>query len=153
MASKKTSFSDRSRWNRAENALAAAVQELRLVGGVVLDMTRSNPTECGFRYDARVHAALALEGVLRYQPDPRGLLAARQAVCDYYAGYGARVGTDDVFLTSGTSEGYSFLFRLLCNPGDEVMVSVPGYPLLNFLADICDVKLRPYALVYDHGWQ
>ncbi|HSC46003.1 MAG TPA: pyridoxal phosphate-dependent aminotransferase, partial [Candidatus Acidoferrum sp.] len=147
-------FSDRTGWNRVENALMEELRRRQGTGVPVLDLTRSNPTECGFRYDeALIRGAFTGEGLLRYQPDPKGLRAGREAVCKYYAGCGLGIGPDELFLTSGTSEGYSFLFRLLCNAGDEVLVPVPGYPLLDFLAELCDVKLRPYALVYDHGWQ
>ena len=97
--------------------------------------------------------ALAQQEILRYAPDPRGLLRAREAISGYYTGLQSPIGAGDIVLTSGTSEGYSFVFRLLCNPGDEVLIPSPGYPLFDFLADICDVKLVRYPLLYDHGWQ
>ena len=78
--------------------------------------------------------------------------AAREAVAEYYAEHGAAVSADDLVLTTSTSESYSFLFRLLCDPGDEVLVAQPSYPLFDFLADLDDVRLRPYPLFYDHGW-
>jgi alanine-synthesizing transaminase len=77
---------------------------------------------------------------------------AREAVSSYDAEHGATVAPDDLLLTTSTSEGYSFLFRLLCNPGDEVLIAQPSYPLFDFLADLDDVRLRPYPLFYDHGW-
>ena len=84
---------------------------------------------------------------------PKGLLTAREAVSGYYAAHGSQVSPDDLILTTSTSEAYSFLFRLLCDPGDTVLVPTPSYPLFDFLADLQDVKLEPYELVYDHGWQ
>jgi aspartate/methionine/tyrosine aminotransferase len=88
-----------------------------------------------------------------YQPEPRGLLIAREAICGYYAARGDSVSPDSVLLTAGTSEAYSFVFRLLCNAGDEVLVPQPSYPLFDFLAELADVRLRRYPLLYDHGWQ
>jgi len=120
----------------------------------VLDLTASNPTECGFTYDApAILAALANPASLIYEPDPRGLLKAREAVCEYYAARGDRVSPDSVLLTTSTSEAYSFVFRLLCNPGDEILVPQPSYPLFDFLADLQDVRLVRYPLLYDYGWQ
>src|SRR5262249_19532653 len=89
---------------------------------------------------------------LHYHPVPRGLLAARQAAVEYYAARGNQISTDDLFLTVSTSEAYSHVFRLLCNPGDEILIPTPSYPLFDFLADVNDVKLVRYPLFYDHGW-
>ena len=98
--------------------------------------------------------ALAHREALTYEPQPKGLLSARQAVAAYYAERGdSRVSPDDLILTTSTSEGYSFVFRLLCDPGDALLAPAPSYPLFDFLADLQDVKLVPYELVYDHGWQ
>jgi aspartate/methionine/tyrosine aminotransferase len=147
-------FARRTRWNLNENSLSRALAALRAAGTPILDLTRSNPTDCGFEYDKKgIQCAFAHSEILRYVPDPRGMLCARDAVSSYYADLQAPVGPDDLVLTSGTSEGYSFVFRLLCNPGDEVLIPSPGYPLFDFLADLCDVKLVRYPLLYDHGWQ
>ncbi len=70
----------------------------------------------------------------------------------YYSDHGADVDVDAVVLTTSTSEGYGYLFRLLCDAGDEVLVAQPSYPLFDFLADLEDVRLRTYPLFYDHGW-
>ncbi len=146
-------FSTRTAWDISESCYAAAVREARASGQRVYDLTVSNPTRCGFNYDAE-----ALLGPLRdpralaYDPDPRGMRTAREAVARYYAGHGAQVPVDDLVLTTSTSESYSFLFRLLCDAGDEVLVAQPSYPLFDFLADLDDVRLRPYPLFYDHGW-
>lgn len=148
-------FSERTDWNRRENQLALALEKLRSGGRAVLDLTRSNPTECGFAYNQEgIRRALTGGEMLRYRPDERGMVAAREAVAAYYENqHGAAVGAGDLLLTCGTSEAYSFLFRLLCNVGDEVLIPAPGYPLFDFLADLCDVKLVRFPLVYDHGWQ
>jgi aspartate/methionine/tyrosine aminotransferase len=73
-------------------------------------------------------------------------------VSRYYAGLGIEVASDDLILTTSTSEAYSFIFRLLANPEDELLIPTPSYPLFEFLADIQDVKLVRYPLFYDHGW-
>jgi aspartate/methionine/tyrosine aminotransferase len=147
-------FSDRTRWNLEENRLSQKLAELRASGQTILDLTRSNPTECGFSYDQeRIQNALARPEALRYQPDPRGIKSGRQAVSAYYQQQQLHLPADDLILASGTSEAYSFIFRLLCNPDDEVLIPAPGYPLFDFLADLCDVKLVRYPLLYDHGWQ
>jgi aspartate/methionine/tyrosine aminotransferase len=147
-------FSERTRWNLAENRLTRALAELRASGKPILDLTRSNPTACGFTYDEKgIQHAFAQPELRLYQPDPRGIRSAREAVTAYYEQQQIQVATDDLVLTSGTSEAYSFIFRLLCNPGDEVLIPAPSYPLFDFLADLCDLKLVRYPLVYDHGWQ
>ena len=120
---------------------------------MLLDLTVSNPTACGFAYDAEaILGPLRNEVALGYDPDPRGMRSAREAVGRYYADHGAAVDPDAVVLTTSTSEAYSYLFRLLCDPGDEVLVAQPSYPLFDFLADLDDVRLRPYPLFYDFGW-
>jgi alanine-synthesizing transaminase len=87
-----------------------------------------------------------------YDPDPRGMRSAREAVAGYYSDNGADVDPDTLVLTTSTSEGYGYLFRLLCDAGDEVMVPQPSYPLFDFLADLEDVRLKTYPLFYDFGW-
>ncbi|HKQ88455.1 MAG TPA: pyridoxal phosphate-dependent aminotransferase [Candidatus Acidoferrales bacterium] len=147
-------FADRTNWNLEENRLTRALTRRRAAGDAVLDLSASNPTTCGFSFDENVILrALADPAALRYSPDPHGLPAARAAVCDYYAQLGAAISPEEIFLTTGTSEAYSFIFRTLCNPGDEILIPTPGYPLFDFLADIHDVRLVRYSLLYDHGWQ
>jgi aspartate/methionine/tyrosine aminotransferase len=146
-------FSRRTDWNTEESELARA-HRLRVAAGLpVADLTASNPTRCGFDYDKGILAPLADPLALDYDPQPRGSLRARQAVCAYYADHGIAVEANQIVLTTSTSEAYSFLFRLLCNPGDGILVPQPGYPLFDFLAGLNDVRLRPAPLVYDHGWQ
>jgi len=146
-------FSSRTSWDAGESSYAAAVRVARASGRRLYDLTVSNPTRCGFTYDAAtLLEPLGDARALVYDPDPRGIVSAREAVAAYYAGHGADVLVDDLVLTTSTSESYSFLFRLLCDPGDEVLVAQPSYPLFDFLADLDDVRLRPYPLFYDHGW-
>jgi len=147
-------FADRTNWNLAPNRLSEALARHRAAGKPLIDLTVSNPTECGFVYDEQaILDALRNPAALKYEPDPKGLLVARQAIARYYAERGVNVATDDIVVTTSTSEAYSFVFRLLCNPADEVLVPAPSYPLFGFLADIQDVKLVHYPLIYDHGWQ
>ena len=146
-------FSARTAWNTEESALARAVREAREQGRELVDLTVSNPTVCGFDYPAdAVLAPLENPASLVYDPDPRGLLLAREAVARYYADHHAEVAPNQLILTTSTSEAYSFLFRLLCDPGDAVLVAQPSYPLFNFLADLDDVRLDSFPLFYDFGW-
>ncbi len=146
-------FSERTNWDTAESDLARA-HRLRVEAGLpIADLTASNPTRCGFAYDPSLLAALADPQALEYDPQPMGSLRAREAVCDYYADHGVRVGPSQVLLTTSTSEAYSFLFHLLCDPESEILVPQPSYPLFDFLAGIDNVRLAFVPLVYDHGWQ
>ena len=146
-------FAARTNWNLKANRLAEALERHKSGGRRLLDLSASNPTECGFRYDApAIMRSLCSPASLQYHPDPKGLESAREAVAAYYAERGEHVAVDDLILTASTSEAYSFIFRLLCNPGDELLIPTPGYPLFDFLADLNDVKLTRYALFYDHGW-
>ena len=146
-------FSTRTRWNTEESALARAHRERVQAGLPLADLTASNPTRCGFDYDSQLLEPLADLRALDYDPQPLGLLRAREAVCGYYADHGAKVRPDQVVLTTSTSEAYSFLFKLLCDPGGEIVVPQPGYPLFDFLAVLDDVRIKGVPLVYDHGWQ
>lgn len=147
-------FADRTNWNLEPNRLSQALARHRAAGKPLIDLTASNPTECGFIYDReKILSALANPRSLSYEPEPNGLLAAREGVVGYYAERGDRVAASDMLLTTSTSEAYSFAFRILCNPGDEVLIPTPSYPLFDLLADIQDVRLVRYPLIYDHGWQ
>jgi len=149
-------FSNRTHWQLAPNALTRVLAEVRASGQEIFDLTISNPTEAGIRPDPEgVLGALVNPESLRYDPQPRGLLDARKAVCGYYREAHRIFDLDPerLVLTTSTSEAYSYVFRLLCNPADEILVPKPSYPLFEFLADLSDVKLVPYPLIYDHGWQ
>jgi alanine-synthesizing transaminase len=147
-------FAERTNWNLSGNRLSEALARHRAGGKPLFDLTASNPTECGFDYDSElILAALHNPAALRYEPNPKGLESTRLAVTEYYSARGVAILAEDIVLTSSTSEAYSFVFRLLCNPGDELLIPAPSYPLFGFLADIMDVKLVRYPLIYDHGWQ
>src|SRR5216683_155116 len=147
-------FATRTNWDLTPNRLSEALAAHRTAGKPLLDLTVSNPTECGFSYDSKaILEALSNPAALRYEPNPRGLESARRAVAGYYAAQNEAVSVEDIFLTTSTSEGYSYAFRTLCNPGDEVLIPSPSYPLFDFLAEIQDVRLVRYPLLYDHGWQ
>jgi len=146
-------FSERTNWNTEESGLARAHRLRAEAGEPIADLTASNPTRCGFAYDPQLLAALMNPDALDYDPQPRGLLRARQAVCDYYASHRVSLKPEQITLTTSTSEAYSFLFRLLCDAGSEILVPQPGYPLFDFLAVLDDVRIKPVPFVYDHGWQ
>ena len=149
-------FSRRTDWPLAPNAFTRALEQVRASGKGILDLTVSNPTEAGVQLDPDiVLGALANPDAMRYEPQPRGLLEARKAVCRYYRESHdiSDLDPERLVLTTSTSEAYSYVFRLLCNPGDEILVPKPSYPLFEFLADLSDVRLVPYPLIYDHGWQ
>src|SRR4051812_1948058 len=146
-------FARRTEWNLAPNRFSVALERAKNSGRKLLDLSVSNPTEVGLTYDeSTILAALNQPAALRYEPDPRGLPSARQAVAAYYAEHGAEFSPHRIILTTSTSEAYSFLFRLLCDWGDEVLTASPSYPLFDLLAGIQDVKLASYPLFYDHGW-
>jgi len=145
-------FSKRTGWNLAENDFALAVREVRAIGNELFDLTVSNPTACGFEYDSEaLLAPLSNEMALLYEPDALGMVRAREAVAGYYRDAGAEIGVERICLTTSTSEAYSFLFRLLCDPGDEMLIARPSYPLFEFLAEMDDVSLVEYSLLYDPG--
>jgi len=149
-------FSRRTGWKLTPNRFTEAQRELRAAGREVIDLTVSNPTQAGLTYDAEsILKSLSRPEAMEYDPQPKGLASAREAVADYYReqSAGFEINPESVVLTTSTSEGYSYVFRLLCNPGDEVLVPKPSYPLFVFLADLEDVTLAPYPLLYDHGWQ
>jgi aspartate/methionine/tyrosine aminotransferase len=147
-------FSTRTNWPLNPNRLSELLRERRARGLPILDLTESNPTRCGFALDAEeILAPLHDLRSLTYEPDPRGLRTAREAVAQYYSERGVGLDPDQIFLTASTSEAYTFVFRLLANPGDQILAPQPSYPLFDFLGALNDVEVVPYSLVYDHGWQ
>jgi len=144
-------FSERTNWKLTPNRFTEVQRELQAAGRELLDLTIANPTRAGFELENdSLLQAFTNPQSLDYDPQPKGLLSARQAVAEYYRG---KIDPESLILTTSTSEGYSYIFRLLCNPYDEILVPKPSYPLFEFLADLQDVKLVPYPLLYDHGWQ
>ena len=147
-------FSHRTDWKLTPNRFTQAQQELRAAGREVLDLTISNPTRAELHYDPEtILQALVNPEAMDYDPQPKGLRSAREAVAGYYGKQHNDIDPESIVLTTSTSEGYSYVFRLLCNVEDEILVPKPSYPLFEFLADLQDVKLVPYPLLYDHGWQ
>jgi alanine-synthesizing transaminase len=147
-------FSSRTAWSLTPNRLSEQIRYRRQRGLPILDLTESNPTRCGFSFDSEeILRALADRRSLTYEPDPRGLRVAREAVAAYYAERGVKADPERIILTASTSEAYSYIFRLLADPGDTVLVPRPSYPLFDFLARLDDVELVPYPLRYDRGWR
>jgi alanine-synthesizing transaminase len=134
------------------NRLALARTALQNQAISPIDLTGSNPTAAGLAYPAGLLAPLADPAGLRYRPDPRGLAEARAAVCGELARHGSRVDPGQVVLTASTSEAYAFLFKVLCDPGDEVLVPVPSYPLFEILSGLEAVRAVPYPLDAHGGW-
>jgi alanine-synthesizing transaminase len=147
-------FSRRTNWKLTPNKYTLALQEIRSSGEPLIDLTISNPTECALAYDSKaILNAFQNANALHYEPEAKGLLNARQEVVRYYRDeHNVTVDPNAVILTTSTSEAYSYIFRLLCNPQEEVLVPKPSYPLFDFLGDLQDVRLIPYSLHYAQGW-
>jgi alanine-synthesizing transaminase len=143
-------FSRRTAWELGENTLAQAARQARAAGRTLFDLTVSNPTEFGFAYDPQtLLAPLAAPQSSQYEPASLGVSHARAAVAAYCLDHGAAIPVEHLCLTTSTSEAYSFLFRLLCDPGDEVLIASPSYPLFDFIAQLDSVRLREYPLWLD----
>jgi len=145
-------FSSRFHWDLHPNRLARLLEEKRRAGAAVLDLTESNPTRAGFSYPAGIVETLADPRALTYDPEPSGSLAAREAVCRYYAEAGCAVEPQRVLLTASTSEAYAYLFKLLTDPGGEVLAPRPSYPLFEFLAAMESLRVVSYPLVFHGAW-
>ena len=149
-------FANRTSWKLTQNSLTKAIEDARSSGKNLLDLTISNPTRAGLPFNAdNLLAALSKPEALDYDPQSKGILSARKAVADYYRQEHEvfHLDPERIILTTSTSEAYSYIFRLLCNSEDEILVPTPSYPLFEFLADLHDVHVTPYPLLYDHGWQ
>ncbi|MGD0773789.1 MAG: pyridoxal phosphate-dependent aminotransferase [Candidatus Solibacter sp.] len=145
-------FSSRFHWDVRPNRLTRALAAKRAAGARVLDLTESNPTHAGLHYPGEIVRAFADDRMLAYEPAPAGTPAARAAVSAWYAARGHTAPVERILLTASTSEAYAYLFKLLTDPGDEVLVPRPSYPLFEFLADMESVAVRQYPLVYHGGW-
>lgn len=145
-------FSERTRWDLTANRLSRALADARRSGKRILDLTASNPTRVGLVAPADVLQALADPEALVYDPSPQGLEAARDAVAVDYARRGINVPAERIVLTASSSEAYAFLFKLLADPGDNVLVPAPSYPLFDYLAGLESVETRSYPLAYDGSW-
>jgi alanine-synthesizing transaminase len=150
---RKTMFSKRIQWSLEENDLSRALARKRAAGAAILDLTESNPTRAGVAYpEAGIRKSFDTDALLQYVPDPRGTRSAREVVSNYYRERGVEVHPDAIFLTASTSEAYAFLFKLLCDPGDEILVPRPSYPLFDFLASLDAISPVSYALRFDGTW-
>lgn len=141
------SFSRRLKHESGVNGLSALLGRKRREGVPVLDLTESNPTHAGIVYPADLLKGLSDPAALQYEPQPFGLPAARELIARTY-----HAQADRVVLTASTSEAYSWLIKLFCDPGDEILVPRPSYPLFEYLAALESVTVRNYGLFYDHGW-
>ncbi len=147
-------FSKRTEWPLVQNRLAQVLESKKKGGVPLIDLTESNPTRCEFQYlNAELLKPLSNPKNLVYEPDPHGLMEARCVISAYYAQKNISIDPHQIFLTAGTSEAYSFLFRLLCDPGDQVLVPRPSYPLLEYLSDLNDVKTVFYDLGHQSAWR
>ena len=145
-------FSDRVPADLRQNRLAEALAGLRQSRSEIIDLTASNPTRAGFSYPSDLLAPLADPRGLVYTPEPLGLIETRQAIASDFRRRGHEVRADRVALTASTSEAYSFLFKVLCAPGDEVLIPRPSYPLFDHLSALDGVRSVPYDLEYHTGW-
>ena len=145
-------FSRRIHWDFRTNRLTLALEAMRRNGARILDLTESNPTRAGLVYPPEIVRAFDDPRMLVYEPSPAGAMEAREAVASYYAARGERVETGRILLTASTSEAYAWLFKLLSDAGDHVLVPRPSYPLFEFLANLESIEVRPYPLAYQGGW-
>ena len=146
-------FSERTAHDSEPNSLTRALSERRARGLPVCDLTESNPTRTGLPYeDARVLRALADPRGMHYEPQSLGLPSARAAVQSLQRAAGFEVPLERILLTSSTSEAYGFLFKLFCDPGDEIAIPRPSYPLFEYLARLENVRSTSYTLDYDGAW-
>lgn len=141
-------YSRRMPWSAPPNALTSALEARRAAGGEILDLTESNPTRAGIAYDnVAILEPLSDPRSLTYEPSARGLAEAREAIASYEG-----VDPGRILLTASTSEAYALLFKLLCDPGDEVLAPRPSYPLFEFLAGLEGVAMKQFPLRYQEGW-
>ncbi len=146
-------FSKRTTWNFSENKLSLLLKSLKPQGEFVIDLSESNPTHCNFKYLSELDllGPLTHPANLDYQPSPNGKKEARQTIQAYYRKKGVEVDSERIFLTASTSEAYTYIFRLLSDPKDRVMIPRPSYPLFNFIADLNDIALDPYSIRYEQN--
>jgi alanine-synthesizing transaminase len=145
-------FSSRVPGELGPNSVAAAVERMRLSGREFDDLTVSNPTDAGFDYPPSLLAGLSDPSVLLYEPQPFGLIDAREAVAHEYTRRGVKTPASHVVLTASTSEAYAWLFKLLCDPGESVLVPTPSYPLFEHLTRLESVHALPYRTEYHGTW-
>lgn len=146
-------FSERLTWSTPRNPYSLLLERERASGAVLLDLTTANPTVAFPNYPHKeIAAAYGAIDSFAYEPEALGTRSARQAIAGWYGELGIPVAIEQVAVTASTSEAYSILFKLLCNPGDEVLIPCPSYPLFEFLGSAEAIKTRPYQLNYDGSW-
>lgn len=142
-------FSRRADWHSPTNALTLAREAARARGAELFDLTETNPTQAGIAYPLdEIAEALSRGARASYDPDPRGLLSAREALAQHLG-----CSVDDLLITASTSEAYSFLFKLLTDPGDSLLTATPSYPLLEHLASLELVTLSHFPLEFQSRWE
>lgn len=151
-------FSEYFKTGFGQNELILLKNQLESQGFEITDLTESNPTKCGFDYSPLdADSLFRSDDNLLYIPEPKGSVSVRRSIASYYNGrYTApsgKINSDNIFLTSGTSESYSHLFKILCNPGDEILIPKPGYPLFELLAGINYLNYGYYRLIYEDRWE
>ncbi|MBF0330766.1 MAG: pyridoxal phosphate-dependent aminotransferase [Candidatus Omnitrophica bacterium] len=148
-------FSKRTEWELGENPLALELNKLQEQGVSLFDLTQSNPTQAGIAYPPELILKAFLDPQnLIYAPHPKGMLKTREAVAHYYADKGIKVSPENIVLTSSSSEAYGFLFRLLMDPHDRLLLPAPSYPLFSYLAGLNDVDVAYYHIYFDDkGWR
>lgn len=147
------SYSRRLSWASSPNSFTRLVEEQRRAGTPLLDLSSANPTEVFDNYPhAEIQRAYARLDDFSYRPDPFGSERARKSIADWYGQRDISVPPDQLALTASTSEAYGLLFKLLSNPGEEVLVPAPSYPLFEYLARLESVEIVPYHLLYDGSW-
>jgi aspartate/methionine/tyrosine aminotransferase len=145
-------FSSRVPGDLGPNTVASALERMRLAGGDFDDLTVSNPTDAGIEYPATLLDGLADPRALVYEPQPFGLISAREAVAHEYARRGVKIPPSHIVLTASSSESYAWLFKLLCDPGESVLVPTPSYPLFEHLTRLENVHALPYRTEYHGSW-
>jgi aspartate/methionine/tyrosine aminotransferase len=144
-------FSDKINYNTEVNTLSKILLDKKNRGIEVFDLTESNPTKAGFIYNTNeILNSIAKPDSMQYNPDPKGIISARSAVKKYYADMGLSVKEDNIFITSSTSEAYSYIFKLITNPYDKILFPSPGYPLFSFIAEMESVTIKNYKLKYSN---
>ncbi|EMY76802.1 aminotransferase, class I/II [Leptospira weilii serovar Ranarum str. ICFT] len=148
------SFSSRFSFQEGENEFAKILSEYKKNRIPYYDLTISNPTQAGFQYPVEaIRHGFGTADLITYHPNPRGNLEARKKIQEYYGSKGLEIDPDDLFLTSSSSEAYSYLFKLFCDPGDSILIPAPGYPLFEFLSVMEGLQTVSYFTKKKNGWK
>jgi alanine-synthesizing transaminase len=145
-------FSQRSGMDRDPNRASERLAAHLAAGKTLRDLSSGNPAKVGLSLGELSLSPLSNRAVLEYEPEAFGPLWAREVLSREFPEHGPAIPPDRIVITASTSEAYSFLLKLLCDPGDEVLVPAPSYPLLEHLSRFESVVTRPYRLAYDGAW-